>query len=67
MAGARGCPYLNLSGLQLEVDGAGGVRDWFYGSWNVLRLNPDVPVVQICPQQPGSVVEGELGLGKYVA
>ena len=64
-AGARGCPDLNLGRLQLKVDGEGGVRCKVDGGWDVLRLDPDVPVVQVCPQL-GSVVQGALGLGKDV-
>ena len=32
-AGARGCPDLNLGGLQLKVDGECGVRYKVYGGW----------------------------------
>ena len=49
-----------------EVDGDGGVGYLVDGSWYVLELDPDVPVVQICPQS-GSAIKGEMCLGKYVA
>ena len=53
-AGARGCPYLNLGGVQLEVCGAGGARRQVDGGWDVLGLDPDEPVVH-------SAVEGAMG------
>ena len=62
-AGARGCPYLNLGGLQLEVSGAGGVRCQVVGGWDVLRLDPDVPVVQVYSQL-GPAVKCTLGFGE---
>ena len=49
-AGARGCPYLNLGGVQLEVCGAGGARCQVDGGWDVLGHDPDVQVVQLRPQ-----------------
>ena len=64
-AGARGCPYLNR-GLQLEVICAGGARCQVYGGWDVLGLDPDVPVVKVCPQL-GPAVEGGLGFREDVS
>ena len=46
---ALSCPYLNLGGLQLKVNGAGGARCQVYGSWDVLELDLYVPVVEVCP------------------
>ena len=48
-AGAKGCQYLTLGGLQLKVDGAGGARCQVDGCWDVSWFDPDVPLVQVCP------------------
>ena len=57
---------LDLAGLQLEIDCSGGVGDELDCQWDVLWLNPDVPVVQICPQF-GSLVEITSGFSKDCA
>ena len=48
-----------LVGCSSRFDGAGGSRCQFYGSWNILRHDPDIPIVKVCPQL-GSVVKRAL-------
>ena len=45
--------------------GVCGARCQVVGGWDVLGLDPDVPVVQVCPQH-GAAVERALGFGEDV-
>ena len=47
---ARCRPDLGLAGLQLEITGSGGVGDELDCRWDVLRFNPDVPIIQVGPE-----------------
>ena len=53
---AGGCPYLNLGGLQFEIDGAGAGMCW--------GLDPDVPIVQVSPE-PGAAVVHTVGFREH--
>ena len=60
-----GCPDLNLGGLQFKVDGAGGARGQIDGCWDVLGLDPDVPIVQVRPEL-GAAVKRPFGFAEDV-
>ena len=50
-------------GLELDVDGSGGARDQIDASQDVSRLDPEVPVVQVCPEF-GAAIEHTVGSGE---
>ena len=56
----RGCPYLDLGGLQLKIDCLASCGDEHDCFRDVLWFDPDVPAVQVCPKL-GSVIKFVLG------
>ena len=53
---ARGCPNLDLAGLQFKIDCSGSAGAELVGSWDVLWLDPDVQIIQVSPELGAAVM-----------